>query len=54
MTELATLTQEVLGAFFLGGLLLGAISQRTHFCTKTTAPHPRFAKVRLTLALVQS
>jgi uncharacterized membrane protein YedE/YeeE len=33
MTELATLTQEVLGAFFLGGLLLGAISQRTHFCT---------------------
>ncbi len=33
MTELATLTQQVLGAFFLGGLLLGAISQRTHFCT---------------------
>lgn len=33
MTELAALTQEVLGAFFLGGLLLGAISQRTHFCT---------------------
>ena len=33
MTELATLTREVLGAFFLGGLLLGAISQRTHFCT---------------------
>ncbi len=33
MTELATLTQEVLWAFFLGGLLLGAISQRTHFCT---------------------
>lgn len=33
MTELATLTQEVLVAFFLGGLLLGAISQRTHFCT---------------------
>jgi uncharacterized membrane protein YedE/YeeE len=33
MTELATLTQEVLGAFFLGGFLLGAISQRTHFCT---------------------
>jgi uncharacterized membrane protein YedE/YeeE len=33
MTELATLTKEVLGAFFLGGLLLGAISQRTHFCT---------------------
>ncbi len=33
MTELAALTKEVLGAFFLGGLLLGAISQRTHFCT---------------------
>jgi uncharacterized membrane protein YedE/YeeE len=33
VTELATLTKEVLGAFFLGGLLLGAISQRTHFCT---------------------
>jgi len=33
MTELATLTKEVLGAFFLGGLLLGAISQRTYFCT---------------------
>ena len=33
MTELVTLTKEVLGAFFLGGLLLGAISQRTHFCT---------------------
>ena len=33
MTELATLTKEVLGAFFLGGLLLGFISQRTHFCT---------------------
>jgi uncharacterized membrane protein YedE/YeeE len=33
MTEIATLTKEVLGAFFLGGLLLGAISQRTHFCT---------------------
>lgn len=33
MTELATLTKEVLGAFFLGGLLLGVISQRTHFCT---------------------
>jgi uncharacterized membrane protein YedE/YeeE len=33
MIELAALTQEVLWAFFLGGLLLGAISQRTHFCT---------------------
>lgn len=33
MTELTALTKEVLGAFFLGGLLLGAISQRTHFCT---------------------
>ncbi len=33
MNELATLTKEVLGAFFLGGLMLGFISQRTHFCT---------------------
>jgi uncharacterized membrane protein YedE/YeeE len=33
VTELAALTQEVLGAFFLGGLLLGVISHRTHFCT---------------------
>ena len=33
MSELTALTQEVLGAFFLGGLLLGVISQRTHFCT---------------------
>jgi uncharacterized membrane protein YedE/YeeE len=33
MTELLALTKEVLWAFFLGGLLLGAISQRTHFCT---------------------
>ncbi len=33
MTELYALTQEVLWAFFLGGVLLGAISQRTHFCT---------------------
>jgi uncharacterized membrane protein YedE/YeeE len=33
VNELAVLTKEVLGAFFLGGLLLGAISQRTHFCT---------------------
>ena len=33
MSELAALTKEVLWAFFLGGLLLGFISQRTHFCT---------------------
>lgn len=33
MNELAALTKEVLGAFFLGGLCLGFISQRTHFCT---------------------
>jgi uncharacterized membrane protein YedE/YeeE len=33
VTELTALTQKVLGAFFLGGFLLGAISQRTHFCT---------------------
>ena len=33
MSELAALTKEVLWAFFLGGVLLGAISQRTHFCT---------------------
>jgi hypothetical protein len=33
MSELATLTKEVLGAFFLGGFLLGIISHRTHFCT---------------------
>lgn len=33
MTELAALTQEVLWAFFLAGLLLGVITQRTHFCT---------------------
>lgn len=33
MTELAALTKEVLWAFFLGGLLLGVITQRTHFCT---------------------
>jgi len=33
VTELAALTKEVLGAFFLGGLLLGIITQRTHFCT---------------------
>lgn len=33
MSELSTLTQTVLGAFFLGGFLLGLISHRTHFCT---------------------
>ena len=33
MNELATLTKEVLGAFFVGGFFLGFISQRTHFCT---------------------
>ncbi len=33
MTELAALSKEVLGAFFLGGLCLGIISHRTHFCT---------------------
>ncbi len=33
MNEIATLTKEVLGAFFMGGLLLGFVSQRTHFCT---------------------
>jgi len=33
MNDLATLTKEVLGAFFVGGFLLGFISQRTHFCT---------------------
>jgi len=33
VTELAALTQEVLWAFFLAGLLLGVITQRTHFCT---------------------
>ncbi len=33
MTELVALSKEVLGAFFLGGFLLGLISQRTHFCT---------------------
>ena len=30
---LAALTNEVLWAFFSGGLLLGFITQRTHFCT---------------------
>jgi uncharacterized membrane protein YedE/YeeE len=33
VTDIAALTKEVLGTFFLGGLLLGVISQRTHFCT---------------------
>jgi uncharacterized membrane protein YedE/YeeE len=33
VSALAALTQEVLWAFFLAGALLGAISQRTHFCT---------------------
>ena len=33
MTEITSLTREVLWAFFLGGVLLGAISQHTHFCT---------------------
>jgi len=33
MNELTTLTQQVLGIFFLLSLVLGAISQRTHFCT---------------------
>jgi uncharacterized membrane protein YedE/YeeE len=33
VTDIALRTHEVLWAFFLGGMLLGAISQRTHFCT---------------------
>lgn len=33
MIEIAVLTQQVLWAFFLGGLALGVICQRTHFCT---------------------
>lgn len=33
MNELNALTQQVLGIFFLLSLVLGAISQRTHFCT---------------------
>ena len=33
MNELTVLTQQVLGIFFLISLVLGAISQRTHFCT---------------------
>jgi len=31
--EIAALTQKVLWAFFLGGLFLGFLSHRTHFCT---------------------
>jgi uncharacterized protein len=33
MIDIQTTTHEVLWAFFLVSLLLGAISQRTHFCT---------------------
>ena len=33
MTEIAVLTHQVLWGFFLGGLVLGAICHRTHFCT---------------------
>lgn len=33
MSELAARSQEVLWAFFLGGVLLGAMGQYTHFCT---------------------
>jgi uncharacterized membrane protein YedE/YeeE len=33
MNEFQTLSQQVLGAFFLMSFVLGAISQRTHFCT---------------------
>ncbi|MBU6223634.1 MAG: YeeE/YedE family protein [Burkholderiales bacterium] len=33
MTSIQTLSQEVLWAFFLISILLGVISQRTHFCT---------------------
>lgn len=33
MTELQTVTYQVLGAFFVGAFVLGWISQRTHFCT---------------------
>ena len=33
MNEIQSLTQQVLGAFFLMSVLLGWISQRTHFCT---------------------
>lgn len=33
MTEIQSLTQQVLGAFFLMSFVLGVISQRTHFCT---------------------
>ena len=33
MIDIQNITQEVLWAFFLVSLVLGAISQRTHFCT---------------------
>ena len=33
MTDIQTLTQQVLGAFFLMSVILGWLSQRTHFCT---------------------
>ncbi len=33
MNELTALTQQVLGIFFMISLVLGVISQRTHFCT---------------------
>ena len=33
MTELQTITQQVLWSFFIGAFALGWISQRTHFCT---------------------
>lgn len=33
MSALTALNTEVLGAFFVVGLLLGFVSQRTHFCT---------------------
>ena len=33
MNELTALTQQVLGIFFVISLVLGVISQRTHFCT---------------------
>lgn len=33
MIDIQTITQEVLWAFFLVSLVLGVISQRTHFCT---------------------
>jgi uncharacterized membrane protein YedE/YeeE len=33
VTEIAVQTQQVLWGFFFGALVLGAICQRTHFCT---------------------